>query len=619
MPRVRTYGARRVGTAPIPGVRKTAAETPLSTGAGFEAARAETGQQIAGIGEGVARMGASLFGQIQQQERDRADDVALLEASNALARWEQDALYSDTGAFSKQGKDSFGLPETVNADFETFAGAVAKTMTTPRQQAAFARERANRGLNLSATIHRHVRGERNAFEASELQEGVKNGVNAAIANALDPRRVAEELKGLTGRIALHGPRAGMSPEAVKSMVLGAQTDVHVGVINNLLANEKDKAAAIYFEEVKEQIAGDKLDELTKAIEVGGRKREAQRIADEVLLAGGTLTEQREKVRASVEDPEVRADVMGRLEHEAAVRAREDQDRREGDALTATNLVEQTGRFDAIPADLLSRLPSGLRSSLRSYALQKAKGVPIETDLPTYYALMQQAAGAPGHGTPADFAAQNLLNYRHKLDDTEFKELASLQLALRQGDRRKADEDGLAGFRTKNEILENTLTQYGIETRASEQTPAEKAAIAQLQRMLDLRVEAAQASGQKVTNVEIQQTLDELLSQGSDVPGSWWNIWPGVAGGAAVGGGAGAVVGGPLSAVAGVIVGGVAGGAASSRGTVRTRLIDLTITDVPAAERRTIEADLRKRGRPVTDVTVLDLYLKGQIREGHRAR
>src|SRR5690606_10885673 len=151
--------------------------------------------------------------------------------------------------------------------------------------------------------------------------------------------------------------------------------------------------------------------------------------------------------------------------------------------------------------------------MREYARMLAAGTPVETDYPTYYRLLQQAGD-----DPQAFATANLLQFRHKLGETEFKQLANLQLSIKNGNRQAADKV-LEGFRTRGQIFEDTLRLYRIDPKADPATD-EGRAIALLRRMLDQRIDAMQASGQKVTNTEIQRTLDELLSQEITIPGSW---------------------------------------------------------------------------------------------------
>jgi hypothetical protein len=571
MPTVQTYGPSKVSLEALPGVRKTAAQTPLSEGAGLAAAQAQTGQAIAGVGAEVAHAGTE-FAAIALEEKKSANQTALLAADNQLSTAENSLLYDpETGALTVKGKAAMALPEHVAGQFNDVADKIAAGLSTDEQRAGFAKMRAQHASSLDLTLRRHVYGEMQAYKQAELGDYVKNHTNAAVAKAADPQGVGQELYNVTSAITAAAPKLGLGPEALQSALGAARTSIHVGVIDQLLTNNQDGKAKAYFDSVKPEIVGaSALDHVEHALEEGGVQGDAQRASDKILAAGGTLTDQVAAARAAFpDDPKRRQATQALVEHNLAITDRAAGEQQRADSQQAYNIVEQTGRFDAIPAPLLTRLEGSTRSALRNYAIEKAKGVPVQTDPPTYYALMTQA------GTdPATFLKQNVLDYRGKLDNADFKQLTDLQLTIRNGDRTKTDA-ALAGFRTNTQIIDDTLTQWGMDPKAAPDTDTGKA-IAQLRRTLDQRIEAATAgTGKKATNVEIQTTLDNILKQSKDSPGSWWGLVPGVA--------------------------------AHFRDQT-TRLID-----IPFDERTKVEDALRRKGLPITDAAVLDLYVAGQNR------
>lgn len=534
----------------------------------MEAARAGVGEAIAGIGHVAARFGVARFNQVVEEERDRADRAALLEAENTLSKWESDRLYNPNGgAFTIKGKDSFTLPEQLGDEYNTVASEAEKKLTTERQKAAFATLRSRRGQNLELTIRRHVYGEMQTFHRAELQANIENGVNTAIANANDPRRVGEELSNVISTIRANAASVGMGPEQVEAQITKVRSATHVGVIDRLLAQDKDKAAKIYFEETRGQISGDSLAKIERAIEEGSLRGEAQRKADEILAGGGTLTQQREKARG-IDDPQLRDQVMQRIEHEAVIRERVERERDEANSIQAYNIIDKTGNVAKIPPALWTSFTGNQRAGMLAYARAKARGVDIETDFAAYYSLMQQAAN-----DPQGFAQENLLNSRGKLGDTEFKQLADLQLAIKNGNRKAADEE-LDLFRTHKQVIDDTLALYSIDPNPKETD--DRRAIAQLQRMLGARMEMLTSlTGKKPSNADVQDALDDLLGKSVETPGSWWALW-------------------------------------QNRGT--KRLIDVTYDDIPADQKPLIEKALRGAGREVTPETVLDLYLETKARE-----
>jgi hypothetical protein len=571
MPRVKSYGQPNVKPDALPGARRRSFEDAQSLGAGV-------GEAQAGLGDTMTRAGLAgldVARQLHQTEQTRQDQVAALTTDRQLGELEERLLRDpQAGALNIRGKETLALRDTVLEAYDKDAAAIGASLNE-RQRLLFERAKEGRRLAITETLDRHTMAELASWEKGEVEASLSTSVSAAIANATDPRRVGAELEKQAAIVAAHGQSLGLGAEAQAGLVEKLRTETHVGVIGRLLAADQDRAAAVYFEETKDQISGDKLATIEKALEEGTLRGASQRTADQIVAAGGTLAEQRAKVRA-IEDPKTRDAVMERIEHEAAVREREERDAAEALSLRAYSIVDQTRDIRKIPPSDWAALPGSVRSSLRSYAKQMIEYGQVETDLPTYYGLVQQAGK-----DPTAFAQLDLRTVIGKLGKTEFKQLADLQLSLRNGERASADKV-LEGFQTKQEIVDSTLTSYGIDPKAKADT-AQGKAIAQLMRMLDRRVDAAQTGEpghppRRVTNEEIQRTLDGLLSTSTTVPGSWWNIWPG-----------------------------------GQSFTDRTaRVIETTIADVPASERTQIEQSLRRAGRPVSDATVLDLYIEAQL-------
>ena len=576
MPTVRRI-ERQVAQDPLRGGFKQAAATATSEGAGVEQARAEKFGSIADFGERVTRFGASMYGRLVEEERAASDQAALMKASNELSDWKNRRLYDpNKGALTLKGEAAMPLPEDVRAEFNDVANGIEGSLATPEQRAAFSRLRSQEWQGIDLTVRRHVFGEVQAYRAQELKAHVDNSVNAAIASAADPKLVQVELQKAVSALERSGPGLCYGPEQIDEQVRAVTSKTHLGVISQLLATGNDKGAAAYFEASRDQIAGEALDQVQKALEEGELRGEGQRRADAIVSAGGTLTAQREKARA-IDDPKLRDQVMQRIEHEATLKDRADREREESQQRQAFDIVDRTQDVTKIPPALWATFDGATRAGLHSYARARAKGEPIETDNPTYYSLMQQAGN-----DPATFAKTNLLQFRSKLDDGDFKSLAHLQLSIKNADR-TATEKVLAPFQTRTQLVDDTLTLHGINPNAKPDTPEGKA-IAQLRRMVDMRVDLLQQDGKKASNQDIQAEIDGILSTTQNVPGTWWAVLR------------------PFT---------------YDLASKQKRLIDVTVQDIPAGERSAVEAALKARGRPVSDATVLDLYIETKLRQSRK--
>lgn len=580
MPTVRK-GTRSVSTAALPGARLTAAETGASLG---KRPGSATTQALTGLGNAALQIGADQYQRITREEKQRADQVAILDAGVALDRWELDRLHdTEHGALNTRGKASFGLPESIDEDFAKETGRIEKGLGNDDQKLAFAKMKAERGANVAMTVRRHVAGEMRTYEVETLKATTDNAHNLAILHALDPRRVGVELQKGVEALTTSLPRLGVTGEALDAQVRDFRSGVHVGVVNNLLANEQTRAAKVYFEETKSQIDGDVVDDVERAIRTGDVKGQAQKETARILASGGTLTEQRAAAKA-IEDPDVQDEVLHRIEHESDVKDKQTRDDDEVLFRGVYDTIDKTKSIETIPANVWAKMNGAERSAARGYARALAKGEPVETDSATYYALMQQAMD-----DPTTFATLNMMKARNRLDDGDFKQLAGLQLSIRNAARsaegKNEVERQLDSVRSQRDILNSSLERYGVDPKADSGTPDAKAT-AELARVVDKRIVAEQqpdASGKRreISNERVQQIVDEALSAQATRYGTiWGTLWH------------------PFT----------------YDFTDKTRrLIDTTINDIPPAERTAIETSLRTRGLPISDPVIVDTYINGQLR------
>jgi hypothetical protein len=569
VPVVNFYGDRKVAPEALPGVRKQAVENDVSSGAALDEAIARKDESIAGLGGaavGVAATALTDIARAQKQEKDRADQIAVFNANNQLLQWKNRRLFTDdNAAMGVKGVAAMPLPEQVGDEFKTYADTLATSMSTPKQKEAFARLSLEHQTDLDYKLRSHVFNEMQTYEGNVLQATLDNNTDDAIRNATNPRNVGMAVGNIVTAIQASGPRLGLPPEMIADKIAAAKSRVFTGVIGSLVDQGQQKTAQIYFDEVKSELKGPAIEHIEKALNEGRVKKDSQAAADQILAAGGTLSEQRAKAKA-IDDPAVRDAVEARLEHENAVNERATREAQEAKLKGVYDTLDQTHDVRNIPPTVWASMTGSERTSAMEYATRLAKGVKVETDFPTYYSLMQKAAQQP-----EQFATESLLKYRASIGDTELKQLTEMQNAIVKGEHAKAEAAGLAGWRTNEQILTDSLAQYGIRAGGKDQTPEEKNAIAELRRRLDRDMAAQeQLTGKKPTNVDRQNALDNILKVSKTTPGSWWGL-------------------NPFSS--------------SPLHDKTTRVID-----IPLVDRQQIESALRAKGRPVDDATVLSVYV-----------
>lgn len=281
MPRVPSYGDRKVAPQPLPTARR---QSPTDT---YESLGGQIGEAQTHLGGSVARIGLAGAQQIFHDEQQRADQVALLSADRQLGDLEEQLLRSpDKGALTVKGKDTLPLRQTVLSSFDEQASMIASNLTTDHQRIAFERMRLHRRADVTATVDQHTNQEMQAYDGQELKAYLETSTSAAIAQSTDPQlgptRVATELARGEAALRDYAKRNGIGPDAVTAQVDHYRSNLLVGVIDRLRAQPgQDGAARTYFEETKHLIKGDQLARLEAALKNDGIESTAERTAAEI--------------------------------------------------------------------------------------------------------------------------------------------------------------------------------------------------------------------------------------------------------------------------------------------------------------------------------------------------
>lgn len=165
--------------------------------------------------------------------------------------------------------------------------------------------------------------------------------------------------------------------------------------------------------------------------------------------------------------------------------------------------------------------------------------------------------------PQKFGEMDMLPYRSKLSDSDFEEFVDLQRKIRTGSL-----DGKAtGFMTLNQVRDERLRDlFGSAQPAAKENS--KTSVARRKFVVQfedqLRAHREQA-GKAATADDARKILDNLTADVAINRDYWFDT--------------------------------------------SKPAYELTIDDIPDADGREIVAELKKRGKPVTERAVLDLYIK----------
>lgn len=421
------YGGPKVKTAPIPGARKTAAETPESLGAGVERARAQKQQGLAQFAMGTL----SEIDKVVQAERQRADDVALLAAENEAAFRRTQLLWGPGGVYNTFGKDAMALPDAVKNEWNKTTGDIEAKLSSDEQRMRWREFKQKADVEIDLAVQRHVSEQRQSYQAEELQKGLDNRVSFAVANYADLAIVGSELESGRELIRTHGKQLGKGEETIKANLLSFTTQVHSGVIANLIDNHESAKAQVYAEAVVDEMDGEAQAKVDRAIKQGTKTEKAQAATERILGSYKTLEEQRAAAKRELSG-ELEEDVLKNLEHEHAL-ARGRKRENEEDALDkAKALLDRSRRpsLQDIPSELMTAITdAGLKSVVSDYLDKLVQAKPVDTD-ETLYDHLITLMRSPNPDDRHEFADTNLMSLMNRLSTHDRRQLREWQLELR---------------------------------------------------------------------------------------------------------------------------------------------------------------------------------------------
>lgn len=504
-------------------------------------------------------------GKIFQEEQKKADDAATSDYYTKLASHKQGLFWDPKdGAFTKKGRDALAAPDEYGKKFDAFADELEKTLS-PSQLAMAKKIRQKERMDFDSQLTRHVAKEAEDYTESASKAGIITARNDAVLNYQEPGYVAQKIK--LQEAAYMQTASGKAPEVVQQDIQNIRSNTHAAVINRMLENNQDGLAKNYFEKNKADLTSDDLGKLEKSINTGTLRGESQRMSDKIIVSTDSMSSALEATR-KIENPELRDETVRRVKDFYSTKKLAEEERNERLHKQAGQIIDETGDIDSIPPALWNDLSVSDRSSLRSYSDKRKKGEEPSTDWESYYSLKTMAASPD---LRQEFMRTNLMTYRDKLSDSEFKDLVNLQDGLRQKSGQTIKE--LDGYRSNHEIVNTALSAMGLEPNPK---PRDKdaARVSLFKRKVDEAVvQHQQRTGKPITNTEMQAIVDDLSVEGV-VKRGWifddrarkFELEPG-------------------------------------------QELEFRVKDIPSREKAKIEQALRSRNLPVTEDRIIALYTR----------
>jgi hypothetical protein len=284
MPRVPEFNRQTVSAQVLPNARLS-----------------EQTANVAGAFQGVANAARGLgevFAREAQEERDRADNAAVIEAETALDAYENTALFDpQNGAFAKNGKNAFDLPGQVLPGYDSEVQRIKDSLGSDRAKLAFTQRATRRRGGINQQLNRYEGQQREVYYDQQDAAGIKSSQGVAANYYTDTKRIGEELAKQDLIIDARGVRKGLSPEQTAEEKRAARSGTQTDVVSRYLARGEYEKGRTYFESVRDQIGADEATRLEAAFTAESQRQENERKASNALLQQ-ELSIQMADIRAS---------------------------------------------------------------------------------------------------------------------------------------------------------------------------------------------------------------------------------------------------------------------------------------------------------------------------------
>ena len=445
-----------------------------------------------------------------QYLKQKNDSLAVTAGMNQLSDKVNDLLSNpDTGLLNRKGKDSLTVPQDFQKGYEQAAGDVMNGMSNLSQRSAFAAMAASERRYSQMRIDTHIASEMQQFQDQTYKAAIMNAQNRAITSNGDPDVVSGALGQIGALVRAQSHAQGWSEDTTQYMLAQAQSDVHEGVIQNMLTAGNAKQAQSYYDAVKGDISGSEQNKIQAALKVGVVRNEATSQAQKIIADNpGDLAAQI-KAADKVDDPDIHDEVVRQISNHDELLQRAQQDQKKQDMQTADTIVNSGKGFNAIPPAIVARMTTQEFKGYHEAANYVASGV----EPPQNWAKWTDFT-ADFAKNPTSIAGQNLMTtIRPYVDNEHYNQAVDMQKAAIQATQ--GDKTKLTALQDPMERFNNTVfpVAFPSQDSATKLTGADKARYGQLLSTVqnDISTQELQL-GRKLTPVELQKTMDDFVHE-----------------------------------------------------------------------------------------------------------
>jgi hypothetical protein len=352
-------------------------------------------------------------------ERKKADfTIVDNEFQNQLKQeFTRVTINKDTGFNAKRGKEAASSQKDYTESYSSFGNDLIGKMGTTRQK-----ERAKKLLGqyeqkLNTNYTGHVANENERYLDGEAKASINLASSFAGDHHLNPKEIGAQVAHQKNTIDIYSKRKGLSPDETQAMKLKATTDLHMNVLDRKLAEGSDLMAKSYLEGLMDtgDIDSNAMDLAVKRVRAASVIGESDRQSSTIIEEGLGLEASKKKARESIEDPDVRAATVTKIDRRMKEERAETkfQDRKHYEGLG--DVLWNDPKNFKIPTESLDRLTLAEQRSLMSMQ----------------HKLLMEKKGAGGNKKSTDWAEYERLAGLSN-EDLQQEDIIKLQDRLTPG-------------------------------------------------------------------------------------------------------------------------------------------------------------------------------------------
>lgn len=560
-----------------------------------------TGKQIEQTGAAMVNAG-SVFMKIAERIQDDVDDTVTKQADNFLSEKIRERT---TKYLLTKGQDAVNGYASVDEDLTKIVKDTADGLENEMQRKMFGNVAQRRLIAARAEMGAHQLKQLKEWKFNETKSRIDNLREDAVANsskwAVPGSLYQQRKKSMMEEVDDLAQQAGIvnaneevdrSSEQYKALVRSANTKLHEDVINQFVAEEKPKMAKAYLDNYKGEIDREKLDNLTtfvkKAEETVNVKEDSLRL--QLSMSKVPFDQALSEVNTMFQDGKISAELrdatVTRLEHQNQIAKQAEA------KMNAQMLGEAQEWMIRHPGASVLSMPAkyqqwaretGHWNSLKS--LEKTGGE-FKTNMNVWGKILTMPADELAKMSSDEFIAK----YRGSLDNSDLERGLAMLGAAKGKEIKAENKPELTVFETNTEIVKRAAQENKILPYTGSPNEKQQKDFALFEKQIQKYVnefEITQLGGKRKANTdEVKKITSQVLLDkvridewGRDPEVMSYQITPENA----------------------------------KQAYVDVKGKQVYLSQIPATDREQIVAGLKKRGLPVTQQAIAEIWSQANKR------